>query len=65
MVASTRLEVTIENRWVLLKGLVHQGAELHGPFDTEEEAQDYGDKNFPDDTKSYVLLRKEIITHGE
>ena len=34
-------------------------------FDTEEEAQVYGNKNFPDDTKSYVLLRKEIITHGE
>ena len=65
MVPATRLEVTIEIRYALLIGLFAQGVEFHGPFDTLEEARAYGDKSFPDSTKTYVPLRKEVITHGE
>ena len=62
---ATRLEITLISSWVIIRGLLARGVELYGPFNTLEEAQDYSGKNFPDDTREYIQMVKEVVTHGE
>lgn len=65
MVTSSRLAIEVSLQWAVVRGLLGKGIELHGPFNTLEQAQEYSGKNFPDDTREYMQLRKEIIVHGE
>ena len=60
-----RAEITIEESFVLFRGVNPSDIRLYGPFETEEEAFSYGDKSFPDDTKTIAKMRKEVVTHGE
>jgi hypothetical protein len=41
------------------------GINLYGPFRTFDEAVEYGEKHFPEDTREFVQMTKETITHGE
>ena len=65
MVASTRLEITIEIKWGVIRGIIPKALEIYGPFDTVEEAIDFCGKRFPDDTCDYFEMKKEVVTHGE
>jgi len=60
-----RNAINIEQYYVIIRGLLCKGIALYGPFDTLQEAMDYGDKNFPDDTREIMPMYKETITHGE
>ncbi|MAG26351.1 hypothetical protein CMI47_12445 [Candidatus Pacearchaeota archaeon] len=65
MESPTRLEVTVEITWVIFRGRIVSGINLYGPFRTFDEAVEYGEKHFPEDTREFVQMTKETITHGE
>ena len=48
-----------------MRGLIHKGIVFYGPFESVEEATEYGGKNFPDDTITIMPMTKETHTHGE
>ena len=59
-----RTSVTIEEHYCILRGMIAKGIAIYGPFDTVQDAIDYGGTNFPDDTREIVVMRKEIVIHG-
>jgi hypothetical protein len=65
MESPTRLSIDIQISWVIFRGRIVQGITLYGPFATYDEAVAYGGKNFPNDTREFIQMSKEIITHGE
>ena len=65
MVPANRVDLLIETSYVIIRGLLDRGISIHGPFNTYQEAVDYGGKNFPDDTREIIKMTKETITHGD
>ena len=65
MVTSNRVSINIEITYVILRGLFDKGISLFGPFNTIEEAIEYGGKNFSDDTREIIKMTKEIVTHKD
>ena len=59
-----RASVDILECWVIVRGLLTKGIQLYGPFDTFDQAQEYGNKNFPEDSREFTIMRKEVTTHG-
>ena len=60
-----RTSTVILTSYMILRGVLQKGMSFYGPFVTEEEAIEYGGKNFPDDTAYVIPLYKETHTHGE
>jgi hypothetical protein len=61
----SREGTVVYQSFVILRGMVSKGIDLYGPFISVEEAKDYGDKNFPNDTREIMTMLKEEVTHGE
>ncbi len=60
-----RTSIDVEQYYVIIRGLLCKGIALYGPFDSIPQAVEYGDKNFPDDTREIMPMYKEVVTHGE
>ena len=63
MESSGRESIEIIESIVIIRGLLGKGIQLYGPFKTMEEAMEYGSKNFSKDTKEYITMYKEVVTH--
>ena len=60
-----RTSTAITTSYIILRGILQKGMSFYGPFTTEEEAIEYGGKNFLDETAYIMPVYKEIHTHGE
>jgi hypothetical protein len=59
MVTPTRVDTTIIESHVILRGLHSKGVTVFGPFESFQEAFNYGDHYFPHDTWEIVPMIKE------
>ena len=65
MDSTGRESIEITERSAIIRGLLGKGIHLYGPFKTLKEAFEYSEKNFPDDTREYIPMYKEVVTSGE
>ncbi len=62
---STRTSIQVEQNYAIIRGLLCKGIALYGPFASLQEAIDYSEKNFPDDTREVLPIIKETIVHEQ
>ena len=65
MDSTGRESIEISESIVIIRGLLGKGIQLYGPFKTLKAAIEYSEKNFPDDTREYIPMYKEVVTSGE
>jgi hypothetical protein len=65
MDSTGRENIEITESIAIIRGLLGKGIQLYGPFKTLKEAFEYCEKNFPDDTREYIPMYKEVVTSGE